>query len=91
MNILGMYDIQVKRIHEYKRQLLNALHVIALYNRIKSDPDKKIVPRTVMFGGKVYNSIFYNLNQFCLKGCSRLPYGQTNNQIDQCGWFGGEQ
>jgi glucan phosphorylase len=51
--ISGMYDIQVKRIHEYKRQLLSALHVIALYNRIKADPSKKIVPRTVMFGGKV--------------------------------------
>jgi len=49
-----MYDIHVKRIHEYKRQLLNILHVITLYNRIKADPnDDEIVPRTVMFGGKV--------------------------------------
>jgi len=47
-----MYDIHVKRIHEYKRQLLNALHVITLYNRIKADPSAKVVPRTVMFGGK---------------------------------------
>jgi starch phosphorylase len=52
MPTLGLYDIQVKRIHEYKRQLLCALYVIALYNRIKADPDNKIVPRTVMFGGK---------------------------------------
>lgn len=52
INPASMYDIQVKRIHEYKRQLLSALHVIALYNRIKADPSKKIVPRTVMFGGK---------------------------------------
>uniref|UniRef100_A0AC34GNF0 Alpha-1,4 glucan phosphorylase n=1 Tax=Panagrolaimus sp. ES5 TaxID=591445 RepID=A0AC34GNF0_9BILA len=48
----SIYDVHVKRIHEYKRQLLNALHVITLYNRIKADPTSKIVPRTVMFGGK---------------------------------------
>ena len=48
-----MFDIQVKRIHEYKRQLLNILHVITMYNRIKNNPkDKNIVPRTVMIGGK---------------------------------------
>ena len=48
-----MFDMQVKRIHEYKRQLLNVLHVITLYNRIKAKPDGKFVPRTVMIGGKV--------------------------------------
>lgn len=42
----------MKRIHEYKRQLLNALHMITLYNRIKADPTAKIVPRTIMVGGK---------------------------------------
>jgi starch phosphorylase len=47
-----MYDIQVKRIHEYKRQLLNALHVITLYNRIRDNPKANYVPRTVMFAGK---------------------------------------
>jgi starch phosphorylase len=47
-----MFDIHVKRLHEYKRQLLNILHVITLYNRIKADPDAKFVPRTIMFGGK---------------------------------------
>ncbi|KAI3416066.1 hypothetical protein GPALN_005618 [Globodera pallida] len=52
INAASMYDVHVKRIHEYKRQLLNALHVITLYNRIKADPAKKVVPRTVMFGGK---------------------------------------
>ena len=48
-----MFDIQVKRIHEYKRQLLNILHVITLYNRLKQDPNMPFVPRTVMIGGKV--------------------------------------
>jgi len=52
INPSSMYDVHVKRIHEYKRQLLNCLHVITLYNRIKADPTAKIVPRTVMFGGK---------------------------------------
>jgi len=47
-----LFDIQVKRIHEYKRQLLNVLHVITLYNRIRSNPGAKFVCRTVMIGGK---------------------------------------
>jgi starch phosphorylase len=52
VNPASMFDIHVKRLHEYKRQLLNCLHVITLYNRIKADPDAKFVSRTVMFGGK---------------------------------------
>ncbi|KRX89032.1 Glycogen phosphorylase, partial [Trichinella pseudospiralis] len=52
LNPASMFDIQVKRIHEYKRQLLNVLHVITMYNRIKRDPSLKVVPRTVMIGGK---------------------------------------
>ena len=47
-----MFDILVKRIHEYKRQLLDVLHVITLYNRIKDNPGGDFVPRTVMFAGK---------------------------------------
>lgn len=48
----SMFDVQVKRIHEYKRQLLNVLHVVALYLRIKKNPDLAMVPRTIIFGGK---------------------------------------
>jgi starch phosphorylase len=48
----SVFDIQVKRIHEYKRQLLNILHVIACYNRIKAGRTEGLVPRTVMIGGK---------------------------------------
>ena len=47
-----MFDVQVKRIHEYKRQHLNVLRVIALYNRLRRDPGMDFVPRTVIFGGK---------------------------------------
>uniref|UniRef100_A0A3P8P257 Alpha-1,4 glucan phosphorylase n=1 Tax=Astatotilapia calliptera TaxID=8154 RepID=A0A3P8P257_ASTCA len=52
INPSSMFDVQVKRIHEYKRQLLNCLHIITLYNRIKNEPNKQWTPRTIMIGGK---------------------------------------
>ncbi len=52
LNPDSLFDIQIKRIHEYKRQLLVALHTAMLYNRIKADPDADFVPRTVLFAGK---------------------------------------
>jgi starch phosphorylase len=48
----SMFDVQVKRIHEYKRQHLNVLHIITLYNRLKREPDLDVAPRTFVFGGK---------------------------------------
>jgi glycogen phosphorylase len=48
----ALFDIQVKRIHEYKRQHLNVLHVITLYQRLRDDPRLKLTPRCVIFGGK---------------------------------------
>ncbi len=52
VSVDSMFDVQVKRIHEYKRQLLNILYVITRYNRIKARPDEPWVPRTVFFAGK---------------------------------------
>jgi starch phosphorylase len=52
VNPESMFDVQVKRIHEYKRQHLNILHVIALYARLKRDPRLNLCPRTFVFGGK---------------------------------------
>ena len=52
VNINSIFDCQIKRLHEYKRQLLNVLHIITLYNRIKSIFPEEFVPRTFIFGAK---------------------------------------
>jgi glycogen phosphorylase len=52
LNPNALFDVQIKRIHEYKRQLLNVLHVITLYNRIRRGEVKNVTPRVVIFGGK---------------------------------------
>lgn len=58
LNPNSMVDAQIKRIHEYKRQLLNVLHVITMYNRIKDNPQGDFVPRTVLFAGKAAPGYF---------------------------------
>ena len=54
----SLFDVQIKRIHEYKRQLLNVLGVITRYNRIVADPARAWVPRTVIFAGKAASAYF---------------------------------
>jgi glycogen phosphorylase len=58
LNPDSLFDCQIKRIHEYKRQLLNALHAITLYNRIKDHPHGNHLPRTIIFGGKAAPGYF---------------------------------
>ncbi|MCE5182761.1 MAG: glycogen/starch/alpha-glucan phosphorylase [Betaproteobacteria bacterium] len=61
----SLYDVQVKRIHEYKRQHLNVLHVVSLYNRLKHNPNLEITPRTFIFGGKAAPS--YRMAKLIIK------------------------
>lgn len=62
VNPAALFDVQIKRIHEYKRQLLNVLHVITRYNRILEAPNEKWVPRVVIFAGKAA-SAYYSAKQ----------------------------
>jgi glycogen phosphorylase len=66
----SMIDSQVKRIHEYKRQLLNALRVVVLYNRLRANPNLEVTPRTFLFAGKAAPA--YRLAKLIIKFINNL-------------------
>src|SRR5208283_879827 len=65
-----VFDCQIKRIHEYKRQLLNALRIIVVYNRLRENPDMEMVPRTFFFAGKAAPA--YQLAKLIIKFINNL-------------------
>ena len=65
-----IFDCQIKRIHEYKRQLLNALRVVVLYNRLRANPEIKMTPRTFFFAGKAAPA--YHLAKIIIKFINNL-------------------
>jgi starch phosphorylase len=65
-----LFDAQVKRIHEYKRQFLNALRIVVLYNRLRNDPNMAMVPRTFLFAGKAAPA--YHLAKVIIKFINSL-------------------
>jgi glycogen phosphorylase len=66
----SIFDAQIKRIHEYKRQLLNALRVAVLYNRVRENPDLEMIPRTFFFAGKAAPA--YRLAKLIIKFINNL-------------------
>ncbi|MGD2117336.1 MAG: glycogen/starch/alpha-glucan phosphorylase [Chromatiales bacterium] len=75
----SMYDVQVKRIHEYKRQHLNLLQIISQYNAIKDNPNAEIVPRTYIFAGKAAPS--YSMAKLIIKAITAVA-GVVNRDPD---------
>jgi len=65
-----IFDTHIKRIHEYKRQLLNALHIVVLYNRLREDPRRDVAPRTFFFAGKAAPA--YHLAKLVIKFINNL-------------------
>jgi starch phosphorylase len=75
----SLFDMHVKRIHEYKRQLLNILHVITMYNRLKKNPHMPFVSRTVMIGGKAAPG--YHMAKLIIKLFNNVARTVNNDPI----------
>jgi starch phosphorylase len=73
----SIFDCQIKRIHEYKRQLLNALRIVVLYNRLRENPDLEMAPRTFFFSGKAAPA--YQLAKVIIKFINNLAGAIDND------------
>ncbi|MDU5714536.1 MAG: glycogen phosphorylase [Citrobacter freundii] len=89
VNPKSLFDVQIKRIHEYKRQLMNVLHVITRYNRIKADPDAEWVPRVNIFAGKAasayYMAVVFIPNYSVSLAQVIIPAADLSEQISLAG------
>ncbi|MCI5746076.1 MAG: glycogen/starch/alpha-glucan family phosphorylase, partial [Erysipelotrichaceae bacterium] len=79
VDVNSIFDVQVKRLHAYKRQLLNCLHIIYLYQKLKNDKNFKIYPRTFIFGAKAAPSYVFAKNVIELINCMAC---KINNDKD---------
>ena len=79
-----IFDSQIKRIHEYKRQLLNALRIVVLYNRLRDNPGIDLAPRTFFFGGKAAPA--YHLAKLIIKFVNNLA-GTIDGDPAMRGWL----
>jgi starch phosphorylase len=76
-----IFDSQIKRIHEYKRQLLNALHIVILYNRLRANQNTEMPRRTFFFAGKAAPA--YNLAKLIIKFINNLAMTIDNDPVSR--------
>jgi starch phosphorylase len=76
-----IFDTQIKRIHEYKRQLLNALHIVVLYNRLRANPKLDVPPRTFFFAGKAAPA--YHFAKLVIKFINNLAGTLANDPVSK--------
>lgn len=79
VSVDSIFDVHIKRIHEYKRQLLNALHVVTLYNKIRANPDMDLPARTVIFAGKAAPA--YHLAKLIIKLISSIAEVVNSDEV----------